>query len=101
MEDEKTLKELIIEQLSINYDADKDKFIDGFINDYIQIASDKSNRKKDDKKLIPYVKNAVVQAYNRLGDEGYASSTEGSQSYTFIDIEEKLAKDVRDIRLLP
>jgi len=53
-----------------------------------------------DEKLIPYIVEAVVSAYLRRGDEGSSSSTEGSLSTTYVDIEQKLAKDVRAIRKL-
>lgn len=94
------IKEKVINQLEYDYDNSNENIIDDFIEDYLQIASDNSNRKTSDDKLIPYVKNAVIEAYIRLGDEGNTSSTEGSQSYSFVDIEEKLKKDVRSIRVL-
>lgn len=95
-----SLKEKIIMQLSINYDTKDDEIIDLLIEDYMNIASFYSHRKTTDIKLEPYVRNAVIQAYQRIGDEAMNSSTEGSQSYSFIDIEEKLAKDVQAIRVL-
>lgn len=93
------IKRKVIRQLEHDYDKKNDAIIDDFIEDYLEIASNNSNRKKEDSKHIPYVKNAVVEAYNRLGDEGNSSSSEGSQSYSFVDIEEKLAKDVQSIRI--
>lgn len=95
-----TLKEKIIEQLSVNYDKTYDNIIDLFIEDYKKIASFNSNRKEDDNKLEPYIKNAVVEAILRLGSEHTTSSSEGSQNYSFVDIEEKLIKDSRAIRKL-
>lgn len=94
------IKARVETQLEFDYDEANSGIIDNFIEDYLQIASDNSNRLTTDEKLIPYVKNAVIEAYNRLGDEGNKSSSEGSQSYSFVDIEEKLAKDVRSIRKL-
>lgn len=95
------IKESIIKQLSINSNLEIDEdFIEEKINDYLKIASDKSHRTIEDERLIPYVKNAVIMAYGRLGDESVSSSSEGSQNYSFIDIEEKLARDVIAIRKL-
>lgn len=85
--------------LSVNFKDGDDSILSDFIDDYISIASNNSNRRKDDEKLYPYVYNAVKEAYQRRGDEGSSSSTEGSQSTSYIDIEEKLAKDVRSVRI--
>lgn len=43
---------------------------------------------KDDEKLYPYVYKAVKSAYLLRGDEGSSSSTEGSLSTSYEDIEE-------------
>ena len=93
------MTEKIIAYLSTNYRGD-DTVIDKYIEDYSAIASHSSNRTIDDEKLIPYIVEAVVSAYLRRGDEGSSSSTEGSLSTTYVDIEQKLAKDVRAIRKL-
>lgn len=86
--------------LSVNFKNGDDSILSDFIDDYISIASNNSNRRKDDTKLYPYVYNAVKSAYLKRGDEGSSSSTEGSLSTSYIDIEEKLAKDVRTIRVM-
>lgn len=86
--------------LSVNFKNGDDSVLSDFIDDYISIASNNSNRRKDDEKLYPYVYNAVKSAYLKRGDEGSSSSTEGSLSTSYIDIEEKLAKDVRAIRVM-
>lgn len=86
--------------LSVNFKNGDDSVLSDFIDDYISIASNNSNRRKDDDKLYPYVYNAVKSAYLKRGDEGSSSSTEGSQSTSYIDIEEKLAKDVRAVRVV-
>lgn len=86
--------------LSVNYKSEDDSVLSDFIDDYISIASNNSNRQEDDKKLYPYVYNAVKEAYLRRGDEGSSSSSEGSLSTSYIDIEEKLAKDVKAIRVI-
>ena len=86
--------------LSVNFKNGDDSVLSDFIDDYISIASNNSNRRKDDEKLYPYVYNAVKSAYLKRGDEGSSSATEGSLSTSYIDIEEKLAKDVRAIRVI-
>lgn len=86
--------------LSVNFKNGDDSILSDFIDDYISIASNNSNRRKDDEKLYPYVYNAVKSAYLKRGDEGSSSATEGSLSTSYIDIEEKLAKDVRAIRVM-
>lgn len=86
--------------LSVNFKDGDDSILSDFIDDYISIASNNSNRRKDDEKLYPYVYNAVKSAYLKRGDEGSSSATEGSLSTSYIDIEEKLAKDVRTIRVM-
>lgn len=101
--DDKKKKELlnqIINQIGEERTISLTRLLESYIDDYTFIASNESNRNINDNKIIPYVKKAVISAYNRLGVEGMKSSTEGSQSYSFEDIEEKLAKDVRSIRLL-
>ncbi|MCX4366188.1 MAG: hypothetical protein OSJ70_10525 [Bacilli bacterium] len=86
--------------LSVNFKDGDDSILSDFIDDYISIASNNSNRRKDDEKLYPYVYNAVKSAYLKRGDEGSSSATEGSLSTSYIDIEEKLAKDVRAVRVV-
>ncbi len=92
--------ERLKKDISVNFKDGDDEVLKGFISDYTSIASDNSNRRKNDEKLYPYVYNAVKSAYLRRGDEGSSSSTEGSLSTSYIDIEEKLAKDIRTIRLM-
>lgn len=93
------MKEKIIADLSVNFKDGDDSIIEDYIELYSSIASDNSNRKKDDEKLYPYIYEAVKEAYLRRGDEGSSSSTEGSLSASYVDIVEKLKKDVRSIRL--
>lgn len=94
------MKEKIIADLGVNFKNGDDSIIENYIELYSSIASDNSNRKIDDKKLYPYIYTAVKEAYLRRGDEGSSSSTEGSISTSYVDIEEKLAKDVRKVRVI-
>ena len=98
--DKANMLERLKKDISVNFKVGDDSVLSGFIDDYISIASDNSNRRKNDTKLYPYVYKAVVSAYQRRGDEGSSSSTLGSQSSSYIDIEEKLASDVRSIRII-
>ena len=102
MENEMKTKMLgrLKKDVSVNFKVGDDSVLSDFIDDYISIASHNSNRKENDKKLYPYVYEAVKEAYLRRGDEGSSSSTEGSLSTTYIDIVEKLKKDVRTIRVI-
>lgn len=86
--------------VSLNFKTGDDSILSDFIDDYISIASHNSNRKENDTKLYPYVYEAVKEAYLRRGDEGSSSSTEGSLSTSYVDIVEKLKKDVRTIRVI-
>lgn len=53
----------IKERLGANYVENTDDVLQDIIDDITSIAVDASNRKKDDKKLIPYIKKAVISEY--------------------------------------
>ena len=92
--------ELLQQDLASNYHDLDDEVISNMVDHYKMIASDASNRYKEDEKLIPYIYLAVKESYLRRGVEGTSSSNEGGLSYSYIDIEEKLRKDVRNIRVI-
>lgn len=92
--------EKLKKDLASNYHEKDDEVIEEMVEHYSLIASDASNRKKTDEKLIPYIFIAVKEAFLRRGDEGTNSSSEGGLNYSYIDIEEKLRKDVRTIRVI-
>lgn len=96
------MKEEMIEQLTkdldVNYIKTDEDILSYLIDNYMSIASDYSNRSKDDEKLIPYVYTAVKSAYLRRGNEELISGNEGGISSNYLDIEEKLKKDVLAIR---
>ena len=94
------LKE-IKSRLGANYIENTDDIIQDIINDMTSIACDASNREKEDIKLFPYIKKAVISEYNARGAEGLLSRSEGSISSSFNDIEKKLRIDVASIRRLP
>lgn len=102
--DNDTLFKSIKSDLGANYnenDENSKKVIIDAIKDYKIVASNESHRKKDDELLIPYIKEAVVSAYLRRGKEGSLSNSEGGMSDTYVDIKEKLRKDVLAIRVMP
>lgn len=90
----------IKERLGANYYDDTDNVLQDIIDDMTSIAVDASNRKKDDEKLFPYIKKAVISEYLQRGAEGLLSRNEGSVSSSFNDIEKKLRTDLVQIRIL-
>lgn len=97
---ESKLIEEITSQLGDNFISGDEEIIKNFLNRYTQIASNTSHRESDDEKLVPYVVNAVVQSYLRRGKEASSSNNEGGMSDSFIDIEDKLKKDILSIRIM-
>lgn len=87
-------------RLGANYVENTDDVLLDIIDDITSIATDASNRKKDDDKLIPYIKKAVISEYNARGAEGLLSRNEGSVSSSFDDIEKKLRTDLIQIRII-
>ncbi len=93
MEYEFLLKE-IIEELGANYREGTEEIITNLLKRTYSIAIDCSKLTKKEERLYPYIKEAVISKYNRLGAEGMNSKSEGSQSHSFFDIEEKMRKDI-------
>lgn len=93
------MQDKIIRALGDNFQNGDEEVIKDFVEDYQEIASNESNRKKEDPKLVPYIKKAVVSAYNLRGAEGMNSQSEGSISESYQDIEDKLRRDVRSVRV--
>ena len=83
----------IIADLGANYKADKE-VLSEILEEVTSIASDISNRQKDDEKLFPYIKKATKAVYLSRGAEGLASRGEGSISTSFEDIIDKLRNDI-------
>ncbi len=97
----KNFVEKLKKDLSENYHEENDDILNDYFNLYLQIASNSSNRAVSDEKILPYVYTAIKSTFIRRGDEGKSSSSEGGLSSSYIDIEDKLRKDIREIRLLP
>ena len=85
--------EKIINDLGPNYREDDDELKE-ILEEVSSIASDISNRQKNDIKLFPYVKKATKAIYLSRGAEGLISRNEGSISTSFEDIIDKLRNDI-------
>ena len=83
----------IIADLGANYKNDKD-VLEDILEQISSIASDISNRPKEDEKLFPYIKKTVKAEYLARGAEGLTSRNEGSMSSSFEDIIDKLRKNI-------
>lgn len=87
-------------RLGANYIENTDDVLQDIIEDMTSIACDTSNRKKDDTKLFPYIKKAVISEYLQRGAEGLLSKSEGGESSAFNDIERKLREDLISVRVI-
>lgn len=83
----------IIADLGANYKEEK-KVLEEILEEVSSIASDISNRQKNDEKLFPYIKKATKAIYLSRGAEGLTSRNEGSISASFEDIIDKLRNDI-------
>ena len=84
----------IIKDLGANFSSNDRYVLEEILEEVTSIASDISNRKKDDKKLFPYIKKAVKAEYLARGAEGLTSRNEGSISSSFEDIIDKLRNNI-------
>ena len=83
----------IVADLGANYKEDEEVLTD-ILEEVSSIASDISNRQKNDEKLFPYIKKATKAIYLSRGSEGLSSRNEDSISTSFEDIIEKLRNDI-------
>lgn len=83
----------IIADLGANYKNDKD-VLEDILEQVSSIASDISNRPKEDEKLFPYIKKSIKAEYLARGAEGLTSRNEGSVSSSFEDIIDKLRNNI-------
>lgn len=90
----------LISHLSINFRGDEE-VLESIYERMLFIASDFTHRPQNDVKLFPYVEKSTIEAYLRRGKEGTTGYSEGSESESYIDIEEKLRKDILHIRRIP
>ena len=69
----------ITADLGANYKGDKE-VLQEILEEVSSIASDISNRQKEDIRLFPYIKKATKAVYLSRGAEGLTSRNEGSIS---------------------
>ena len=84
----------IIADLGANYKEEDKEVLNEILEEVSSIASDISNRDKDDEKLFPYIKKTVKAEYLARGAEGLTSRGEGSMSSSFEDIIDKLRNNI-------
>lgn len=84
----------IIADLGANYKKEDEEVLYEILEEMSSIASDISNRKKDDEELFPYIKKAVKSEYLTRGAEGLLSRSEGSISSQYEDIIEKMRNNI-------
>lgn len=93
MADTKNIGKIIVD-LGANYREEDKEVLEEILVEVTSIASDISNRAKDDEKLFPYIKKAVKAEYLARGTEGLTSRSEGSMSSLFEDIIDKLRNNI-------
>lgn len=86
--------EKIINDLGANYNEKDEEVLEDILNEVSSIASNVSNRNKDDEKLYPYIKKAVKAIYLCRGAEGKQSTSESGVSSSFEDIIDKMRNDI-------
>lgn len=84
----------IIEELGANFQKGTEDVLQKIIDRMTSIASNTSNRNKDDEKLIPYIENASRSEYLTRGAEGLLSRTEGSISSSYKDIIKEMRTNI-------
>lgn len=94
MEEETQRTEInkIIDDLGENFRNDE-VVLKEILEEINSIAFDISNNKNNEQ-LFSYIKKAVKATYIRRGSEGTTSSSEGSESYLYEDITERLRDDI-------
>lgn len=79
------------ENIYINIEAGEGekKIIDALFDRFLTKALAKTNRKESEHEdaLLMIVADATEAAYNKRGVEGVKSSSEGSQTYSYTDID--------------
>lgn len=95
------MRNKIIQRLGSNYLEKDAQLLESYIEEYTYIALSETNLKEINDKLEPHIVQAVIKAYIRRGNEGMNSSNESGFNVSYEDIEEKLRKNVRPLRVLP
>lgn len=82
-------------------DDPTDDLIGELFDSWLEIALAKSNRKEDSvpSALLSIVRETVIEAYNRRGDEGSNGGGAGGQNYSYTDLEDMLLKRILQANL--
>lgn len=93
---EEKIKIMLKKKLGANFrDGTEDVLFEIYKEMYsIALNTSHINSKNKEELLYPYVENATISKYLSMGAEGLSSKSEGSQSSSFIDIEDKLRNDI-------
>lgn len=84
----------LINELAENFKEGTEDILQGIIDRMTSIASNTSNRKKEDEKLIPYIEEASLAEYTNRGAEGLLSRSEGSISSSFKEIVKEMRTNI-------
>lgn len=73
-----------------------DLILSDLFDDWYSAALAKSNRKDGDRApaLLAIVRNSVIAAYNRRGNEGVTNAGSGGQSESYEDLHEKMTEAI-------
>ena len=91
---EKKILQSVKQRLSTNYISGTDDILIDIIKDTTRIANDIAGLRKDEERLNPYIKSAVIAEYLKRGAEGMLSRSEGGISSSFEDIVDKMQKNI-------
>lgn len=80
--------------LGANFKTGDDSILELYIEELTAIALNISNKESLDTPLEFFVKTAVKSIYLKRGDEGTNSSSEGSLSSSYLDIQNQLRNDI-------
>lgn len=80
---------------------DEKPIISDLYDNWYSIALEKSNRKvgQETPALLAIIRDTVIAAYNRRGDEGMTDSTAGGQSFAYQNLEDQLLKRILQANL--
>lgn len=93
---EEKIKIMLKKKLGANFrDGTEDVLFEIYKEMYsIALNTSHLNSRNKEELLYPYVEDATISKYLSMGAEGLSGRNEGSQSSTFIDIEDKLRNNI-------
>ena len=74
--------------------ADDAELLNALISRYSRLACSVTHFDTLPDELCPYVETAVIRAYNKVGDESFASQSIFDVSTNYVDIENDLIKQL-------